>query len=62
MSPSPTFLNDACPAVSPTIFLNDASSSDEEEEQRCEEEGNVLGYYMFLLSQIIEKEILPTPL
>ena len=33
MSPSPTFLNDACPAVSPTIFLNDASSSDEEEEQ-----------------------------
>jgi hypothetical protein len=34
MSPSPTFLNDACPAVSPTIFLNDASSSDEEEEQR----------------------------
>ena len=41
MSPSPTSLNDACPAVSPTIFLNDASSSDEEEEQRCEEEGNV---------------------
>ena len=35
MSPSPAFLNDACPAVSsPTIFLNDASSSDEEEEQR----------------------------
>jgi hypothetical protein len=34
MSPSPTFLNDACPAVSPTIFLNDASSSNEEEEQR----------------------------
>jgi hypothetical protein len=33
-SPSPTFLNDACPSVSPTIFLNDASSSDEEEEQR----------------------------
>ena len=33
MSPSPTFLNDACPAVPPTIFLNDASSSDEEEEQ-----------------------------
>jgi hypothetical protein len=34
MSPLPTLLNDACPAVSPTIFLNDASSSDEEEEQR----------------------------
>ena len=34
MSPSPTFLNEACPAVSPTIFLNDASSSNEEEEQR----------------------------
>jgi len=34
MSPSPTFLNDACPAVPPTIFLNDASSSNEEEEQR----------------------------
>jgi len=34
MLPSPTFLNDACPAVSPTIFLNDAISSDEEEEQR----------------------------
>ena len=35
MSPSPAFLNDACPAVSsPTIFLNDASSSDEEEEPR----------------------------
>jgi hypothetical protein len=33
MSPSPTFLNDACPAVPPTIFLNDASSSNEEEEQ-----------------------------
>ncbi len=33
MSPLPTFLNDACPAVSPTIFLKDASSSDEEEEQ-----------------------------
>jgi len=31
MSPLPTFLNNACPAVSPTIFLNDASSSDEEE-------------------------------
>ena len=34
MSPSPAFLNDACPAVYlPTIFLNNAISSDEEEEQ-----------------------------
>ncbi len=34
MSALPTFVNDACPSVSPTTFLNDASPSDEEEEQR----------------------------
>ncbi len=34
MSPSSTFVNDACPSVLPTTFLNDASPSDEEEEQR----------------------------
>jgi hypothetical protein len=34
MSPSPTFVNDACPSVSPTTFLNNASPFNEEEEQR----------------------------
>jgi hypothetical protein len=34
MSPSPTFVNDACPSVSSTTFLNDASPFNEEEEQR----------------------------
>ncbi len=34
MSSLPTFVNDACPSVSPTTFLNNASPSDEEEEQR----------------------------
>ena len=34
MSPSPTLVNDACPSVSPTTFLNDASPSNKEEEQR----------------------------
>jgi hypothetical protein len=34
MSPLPTFVNNACPSMLPTTFLNDASPSNEEEEQR----------------------------